>query len=614
MSTAPLRTLHQQARQAMSAGNLSQALPLLQQAALKTTAREGDYVPVLRDMHEALVRLGNLRGALTVAWYLGDARSEMALLDRVPPVDQARTLQAWHQRAPEERQALDNVRRAADIYEPAGMIAHAAICRERARQYEAARTLWSRLAQALSQTNQRYEAGLARFNLARTSKETGDAGAARAATVASVHMLEEAADHYERIGQRERAFDCYQVLIAIGKQSGEFEHVLEGYVNVVRILREDNLRYYALHSYEDALQAAESHREFAAGATLAQEMASYAQGEGLSGVANHAIKQQATLWQRVAQAAVERGAPAEIAENAMLAAIVAYARQGQFQEVGKIYGALGELDIEEARKQHYARATLRYHGVDNEAVAAATLPSHMPEDAAFPLVWHDDLVEWEQRGSAAAAAGDIVLDAQSWSEVTRRRAMIARLQALDVEGAQARPNEAVLAQLAELLGQVELYTILSPLEKLYQSPAPRVRLAVVQALERFMYKRTFVTVRAALHDPDAGVRQRAYKTLEQLRFPHAFDPLSRVFRESEDPGARAAAVRAIARIDTDEAAELLLGVFQHEGQAERGAALDELKRARGQMFLHRARSAMPTLRPDVQTQLREVFHARGEML
>ena len=53
----------------------------------------------------------------------------------------------------------------------------------------------------------------------------------------------EPADRYETVGQRERAFDCYQVLLAIGRESGAFEHVLEGYVNLIRILREDNLRY-----------------------------------------------------------------------------------------------------------------------------------------------------------------------------------------------------------------------------------------------------------------------------------------------------------------------------------------------------------------------------------
>ena len=140
-----------------------------------------------------------------------------------------------------------------------------------------------------------------------------------------------------------------------------------------------------------------------------------------------------------------------------------------------------------------------------------------------------------------------------------------------------------------------------------------VRLAVVGALERFMYKRTFVTVRAALTDSDTSTKQKAYQTVEALRFPHAFDPLARIFRESNDSGARTAALKAIARIDTREAAELLLGVFQHEGQAERHAAGEALKRARGGTFLEVARSEVHRLDDRVKGALREIFQSRGEM-
>ena len=612
-SNAPLRVLHQQGRQAMSAGNMPQALSLLQQAASKTSARENDYLPVLTDLRKVLVDLGQFRSALSVDWYRGDARAENELLKKVAPVDVARTLQAWAERS--DGKDVEYYARAADLYEEAGMVAHAAICREKAHDFKKARTLWSRLADALARTGaDKYAAGLARFNLARTAEETGDGSAARAAVVSSVHLLEEAADRYERIGQRERAFDCYQVLIAIGKQSGEFEHVLEGYVNVVRILREDNLRYYALQSYEDALSQAEDRAEYAAGATLAQEMAVYAEAEGMSSVANHATNMQAGMWQSVARAAIDRGGPTEMAENALLAAIVSLARQGQFQEVGKLYVTLANLELEPSRQKHYHRASQRYAGVSNASVDASALPSHLRQDAAFPDVWHVDLVEWEQHGSASQACGDVVLEPQNWSEVTRRRAMLARLQALHVESVQGHPPANALVRLADLLGQVELYTILSPLEHLYESQLPELRLAVIGALERFMYKRTFVTVRGALSDSDASVRKRAYTTLEALRFPHAFDPLARIFRESNDRSARAASLRAIARIDTSEAAELLLGVFQHEGQTERTAASDALKRARGTVFLDVARGAMSSLADPVKTQLRAIFNARGEML
>jgi len=193
--------------------------------------------------------------------------------------------------------------------------------------------------------------------------------------------------------------------------------------------------------------------------------------------------------------------------------------------------------------------------------------------------------------------------------------MLTRLAALELEAVEGRaPADAALANLADLLGRVELYTILSPLERLFRSPSAQVRLAVMRAMERLMFKRTFVSARQGLADPDRMVRAQACKTVEALRFPHAFDPLGRIYRESSDPEARTAALRAIARIDTAEAAELLLGVFQHEAQLERGAALEALKRARGAAFLELARRSWNSLGREVQASIREVFQARGEML
>ncbi|MBW2528428.1 MAG: HEAT repeat domain-containing protein [Deltaproteobacteria bacterium] len=615
-TTTPLKTLQQQARAARQGGNLQQAVALLYEAAQKTSAREPDYLGAVGDLRGLLVEQRRYRAALTIDWYVGDGRRQNELLAHVPLPDQARTLQAWGERADDGSQQRAYFAKAADLYEQAGMVAHSAIARERALDFGTARSLWSRLAQLLTgQSGDRYAAGLAHFNLARTCYEVGDPAAAHAAVVTSVHLLEEAADRYERIGQRERAFDCYQVLIAIGRQSEQFEHVLEGYVNVVRILREDHLRYYALQSHEEAIEAAGAAGEHSAGATLAQEMAGYAEAQGMPSVANHAIRLSAEMWQQVAQAAMERGAPAELAENALLAAVVAQARQGQFVQVGRLYATLAQLGLDQARRSHYARASRRYEGVSDQSVDATPLPSHLRQDTAYPEVWHVDLIEWEQGGSASAACGDIVLEADSWSEITRRRALLARLTALDVDAAgDRRAPDAKLVHLSDLLGRVELYTILSPLERLYETGSPEVRLAVIRAIERLMYKRTFVTVRKALSDAEAPVRQQACRTVEALRFPHAFDPLGRIYREHEDDTARAASLRAIARIDTAEAAELLLGVFQHEGQAERRAAADALKKARGTMFLEVARGALGTLTDDARASIREVFHARGETI
>jgi hypothetical protein len=406
------------------------------------------------------------------------------------------------------------------------------------------------------------------------------------------------------------------VLIAVGRESGEFEHVLEGYVNVIRILREDHLRYYALQSYEEAVAAAEKQGETSAAATLAREMAAYARKEGLPAVANFAMLTQARLWQKVSAGTLQRGAPTEIGENALLAAVIAFGEAGQYRKVGEVYRGLAELPLEESRKKHYARARARYDDAQDLPIDAAPLPAHLRHEVGFPEVWHVDLVEWEQAGSAAQAAGDVVLDPSQWSEVTRRRAMLARLTALSLEAQEAaagveRAPGGMYVALADQLSIVELYTILSPLEHLFRRPEVAVRVAVVRALSRFLYKRTFITLREALADPDATVVQEAARALEELRFPHAFDPLARIYRESQSSAVRASAVRALSKIDTFEAAEMLLGIIRHDGTEERSAAVEALKRARGMKFVDLARGALAELSGPAQAAVRDVLQGRG---
>src|SRR6185369_3926121 len=118
----------------------------------------------------------------------------------------------------------------------------------------------------------------------------------------------------------------------------------------------DHLRYYALQSYEEAVAAAEKQGEVSAAATLSREMSAYARKEGLTAVAGFATLTQARLWQEIAVASQKRRSPPEIAENALLAAVIALGEAGQYRQVGGIYRALAELPLEEARVKHYTRA------------------------------------------------------------------------------------------------------------------------------------------------------------------------------------------------------------------------------------------------------------------
>jgi hypothetical protein len=599
--------LRERAKQAMARGDLDDAANSLVSAAQQTHIAENDYLAILRPLEDVLTRRGDVRSALTVQWYSafgerdGWKRAAQKLAG-VPPVDRARTLAA-----------MGDMAGAAREMENAGLVAAAAIYKEKAEDFQGARALWSRLTQVATGGADAYNAALVQFNLARCAKLCKDVRQAREAIVASVRLLEEAADHFESIGQRERAFDCFQVLVQIGREGGMFENVLEGFVNCVRILREDHLKYFALQYFEDALGAAREKQELSAAATLAREAAEYSRTLGMTSASAHYTILQAELWREVARQHVGRGDPPEIAENAILAAVLAFGEVGQFARVGQLYQDLATMDLEPSRRNHYARAAKRYEGVRDEAIEAAPLPAHLRQDNQFPDVWHVDVLEWEQQGSAAEACADVLLD-KRWPDLIRRKALLARLTAFAVEGRQDDASSAVTqgrVRLAEQLAQLQLYVVLSPLEKLFERSERAVKVAVLAAMQTLFFKRSFITVRKGLRENDPAVIEQAEKAVEALYFQHAFDPLSRIVRESSRVQTRAAALRALARVDTMEAAEFLLGVLEHGAPQDRQSAIEGLKKARGGRFLELAKGAFPTAPPEMQGALREVLRARG---
>ncbi len=602
--------LYERGRRDTRAGKLDSAAHFLASGLLATHSREEVYRPAAALLSEVLERLNYPRGALSLAWYTGDTQRQQALLEKVTSVDRARTYGLWAQTEPRRAVALH--RRAAEELDKGGLLVRAAIHFELAEDVKSARTLWSRLAQVIDGRRDPYASGLARFNLARMSKESKDGRATHDATVGAVHRLEEAADRFESMGQRERAFDCYHVLIAVGEMSSAFEHVLEGAVNAIRILSEDNLRYHALRLQGHTMRMAESSDELSAAATLAREMTDYARKQGLARIAAGGILKQAALWREVAESTLARNGPPELAENALLASLLANAEAGRYASVGALYRQLEDVATEATRKAHYARAAKRYDSARDEKPADSNVDEQLGEHVGPPDVWHVDLIEWEERGSAAEACADVLLDPEDASDrITRRTALIGRLAALAQEGAPPAQAAPAAAMVASYLAPIGLYGLLAPLEALFERPEPAVRLAAVKALSRYFYKRTFVTLERALRDPDESVAEEASSALDRLRFDHAFEPLARIYRTTTRPKARLQALRAIARIDVVDAAELLLGVLEHGGPDEQEAALASLKVARSTRFIELARAAYPQASDRLKKSLQEILTSRG---
>ncbi len=460
---------------------------------------------------------------------------------------------------------------AAELYAKAQLPVHTAVMHEKAKRYQRAARTWESLLSDAALRGRAYESALAHFNYGMALSQTeADHVSADRALIDSQQRLEQVADEFELRGERERAFDCYQILLKLGKESGQFENLAEGYLSCIRVLKDDNLKFYVLQYYEDFLKLALERQELHAAATLYQEAADYAVRTGLP-YDRHYQARAAEVWERCAEKHVTDGSPIELTENALLASIGCYSAVGNYLRVGELFERLSRLDLPEKKRSRYGNIAGRYTNARSEAGEAPTFPEYLKQQHAYADIWFVDLLEWELAGDPHRVAASIVGDLR-YPNGIRRRALVVVLTLADaaLRGEEAQPE--TLVKVADLLGELQSYAALSPLERLYEHEEARVRRAAVRALRFLYFKRAFVIVRRALRDSDAGVREAAIEALGGLHFPHAFNPLAGIYRDASDSRVRAAALESIGRIQSIEAGRLLVPVLRQEEGALRDVA------------------------------------------
>ena len=466
---------------------------------------------------------------------------------------------------------------AAQLYQQARLPVHAAVAFERAKQYPDAIAAWKSLLHhpgvaGLSGPGSRpYEAALVHFNYGLAAVRLDPASAeARRALIESQRKLEQVADDFEQVGELERAFDCFQILLKLGKESSQFENLAEGYVNCIRVLRDDNLKFYVLQYYEDFIKLALERGELHAAATLYQEAAAFAARAGLP-YDRHYQHKSAMTWMRCADKFVETGVPVQMIENALLAAASQHSAVGDYPAVRECFDRLASLELPDRAKKRFSTIAQRYRGLAAPPVELPGLPDYLKQQHAYADIWFVDLLEWEMDGDPYAVAASIVGDLR-YPNGIRRRALVVLLTLADAQTRKAAGETETLVHVAELLGELQSYAALSPLEKLFGSGDAVIRRSAVRALRFLYFKRSFVIVRKALADGDAQVREAALVAIAGLHFPHAFNPLARIYRESNDPRVRAAALQSIGKIQTVEAGEFLVMVLRQETGTLREAA------------------------------------------
>ncbi len=556
------REAHRRAQEALQAGNSAAAQQAVWALLGRSHMSEDELRSALALAEDVYRRAGLKRAAASIRMYQGDLGGALALVRDVP-LDRARI------------QVLSGAREpAAQSFEEAGLLGHAAIQMEEAGDFRKARVLWERLTQEPRLRENYYVLGLVRFNLSRACAQLGDEGAARRERVLSMQAIEAAADGFETIGQRERAFDCYQVLLTLGKE-GAFENLAEGYLGCIRILQADHLKYYVLQYYEDFSALAIERGELHAAATLLREAAHFCRRNRLPYESHYQLR-GATVQEQAATRLLADGGMPEMAENAFSAAIDGYNDLGLYSRVRGVYEQLALLPFSDKRRARYTRLAQRLASVPDENVPTQAFPDYLRMDTAYPEIWRLDVIEWEQGGDAAETMGQVLEDSKT-PDYIRRQALLCRLRQLGEGDAWQTPQ--ALINLADHLGRVGIYACLAPLEQMVENQDPQVRAAVLKATRQLYFKRSFILVMRGLRDDDASVRAEALAAVGTLHFGHAFDPLQRIYRDSRVAEVRAAALGAIGKIPNLEAAELLLEVLAHGSSDERKLASDLLRRA-----------------------------------
>ncbi len=589
------RQVERETLELVRAGHHEDALVKLWLLIDRSHVIDDEFRSHLRQMAACYEHLRRHRAAGAAWRFLGDL-GRATELARDEPLDLARCAVVKKNHA-----------EAARHFESAGWNGHAAIQLELAQNDRGARVLWERLANDRRLQDDPYTQGLVRFNLGRACTRLGDAEPGRREIVHAMHLLTAAADAFEQRGQRERAFDCYGVLLTIGRE-GSFENLAEGYLNCIRILREDGLKYYVLQYFEDFQELAKRMGELHACATLYREAAEYAQRQNMP-YARHYRARGAETHLLAAEWIAQRGGSAELAENSYAAAIDAYNELGIYSKVREIYTVLSKLALSEKRRARYARLAARLENMADDDTAMPSFPDYLRVDTAYPEIWRFDVIEWEQAGDPAETMAEVAMDPK-WPDFTRRRALLCQLAELGAKDAHA-PLPTTWIGLAGHLGRVEIYAALAPLEALSFHEDPRVRAAVMRAVRQLFFKRSFTSIFRGLRDEDATVRREALAAVQSLHFGHAFDPLSRIYRDAQDPETRRAALTSIGKISSVEAAELLIDVVRHGERGERELARDLLVRADHPDAVALLRRAHATESGAIRNELERILRTRG---
>ncbi|MCA9661375.1 MAG: hypothetical protein KC486_23750, partial [Myxococcales bacterium] len=504
------------AETAMRARRWKDAIVHLRELVTVVDRIDFEYEEWLRALAESLRQVGERREAMACAAYLG-------VKDEPEPDLLERQIAEAHGGSADARRGLCLVgiylsragqhRHAADYFAAAAMPVHHAIELERAGEDRAAADRWAQILGGERLQGRTYERALARINYGLCLYRLGH-DRARLALAEATTAVEEVADGFENEGLRERAFDCYQLLARVGLQTGAFENVAEGYLNSVRILKDDGLKLDALRLYEAFVAHARRAGEHHAVATILREAAEFCTRAGLP-YADDLRLRAADAWMKTAAEALSAGHPLQIVENAYLAAAESLASVRAFRQVAEVYRRMSALELPTKARERCHRILRRLSDAPADPPRPIPVPDFLKQLPDYEEVWYVDLAEWETGGDPALTAAGVMAD-RRFPDYVRRHAL---LLVLDVE---RRGGALGDVEVVRRLESIRAYPVIDALEHLFRQGDAAMREAVAGAMGSLRFKRSFTLLQRALRDDEPKVRAAAASSIAHLVFPHAF--------------------------------------------------------------------------------------------
>lgn len=441
------------------------------------------------------------------------------------------------------RMRAGDQRGAAEAYESIGSFARAGVAWEQANEPGRASEAWDRAAGRYASADDSYRHSLALVNVGLAQLDAKDRRGRSTLSRAMV-ILEEEADRAETRDDVNRAVSCYHALIHIGRKTSTHENLAEGFLNCIRLMSRQDHRFFVLQYFHDFAEASLELGEPQAAAEVQRDAAEYCRRTGML-YGDHFLYRSAEAFVAAAQAHLEGGAAAELAENALLAALDCHNRRSDVLNVQTTYQRLAALPLPDSRRERYETLAEGPKSLLGGGVGGWPFRGYFKDDTAYPPVWRNDLTREDGDPDLLAPVREAVGDGALW-DVVRRRCLLICLRQED-EDAEAGDPE-FLRELVSSLGRLGAPLAVVPLARIYDDAPVSVRALVATNLRFLPFRDSVELCGRIFSDPEGDVFEAALAALRYLVFPGAFAPLIRLYREHPDVEIRREVVLALGRL------------------------------------------------------------------